>query len=182
MTGLTTLQDVKDWLGLSSTADDALLARLIASASRFIESWVGRTITSVTYTETFNGDGHARLVLPNYPVTAVSSVTIDGSPIPAAAPAAPNGYLFDALVLYLNGYAFARGVQNVTVVYTAGYASVPPDLAQACIELVALRYKERDRVGQGSKSVGGETITFTVAEMTESVRATLSRYRKVVPA
>ena len=55
------------------------------------------------------------------------------------------------------------------VTYTAGYAATPPEIAQACIELVCLRYKERDRIGQVSKNLAGEVVAFSQKDMPADV-------------
>src|SRR5579875_3868416 len=100
---LTTLANVKSYLSppLTTTADDALLSRLITAASQFIESWLNRTIASAAYTDTRNGTGGTRLFLRNRPVTAVSSLTIDGVAIAASdPPPLAAGYLFDHSSVY----------------------------------------------------------------------------------
>ncbi|HEY1503366.1 MAG TPA: head-tail connector protein [Stellaceae bacterium] len=182
---LTTLANVKAYLSppLVTTADDALLSRLVTAASQFIQSWLNRTIAAASYTETRSGAGGTRLFLRNRPVTAVASVTVDGVAIAASSPAPMgDGYLFDDSSVFLIGHSFTRAAQNVTVQYTAGYASTPPEIEQACIALVALRYKERDRIGQASKNVGGETVSFQQKDMPADVATILDQYRNVVPA
>ena len=182
---LTTLANVKAYISppLVTTADDVLLSRLVTAASQFIQSWLNRTIASASYSETRNGGGGTRLFLRNRPVTAVASLTIDGVAIAPSAPAPTgDGYLFDENSLYLIGHCFSRGAQNVTVHYTGGFAATPPEIEQACIALVALRYKERDRIGQGSKNVGGETVSFQQKDMPADVATILDQYRSVVPA
>jgi hypothetical protein len=182
---LTTLANVKAYLSppLVTTADDALLSRLVTAASQFIQSWLNRTIATATYSETRNGAGGTRLFLRNRPVTAIASLTIDGVAIaPSSQPPTGDGYLFDDSSLYLIGHCFTRGAQNVSVHYTAGFAATPPEIEQACIALVALRYKERDRIGQGSKNVGGETVSFQQKDMPADVATILDQYRNVVPA
>jgi hypothetical protein len=180
---LTTLDNVKAWLSppLASTADDALLSRLITAASRFIETWLNRTITAQDYIETRNGRGGARLFLRHRPVTAVASVTIGGISVPPASVAGGDGFLFDDSSISLVGYAFTRGVGNVAVSYTAGYAATPPEIEQACIELVVTRYKERDRIGQVSKNLGGEMVSFSQKDLPADVQTLLDQYRNVVP-
>jgi hypothetical protein len=70
----------------------------------------------------------------------------------------------------------------VTLQYTAGYAVTPPDLAQACVELVALRYRERTRIGEVSKSMGGaETVSYSQKDMADSIRTLIQQYRIVAP-
>ena len=181
---LTTLANVKAYLSppLTTTTDDALLTRLVTAASQFIQTWLGRTIAATSYTETRNGQGGTRLFLRNRPVVSVSSVTVDGVAVaPSSGPGQP-GYLFDDNSVYLTGAAFTRGQQNVAVAYTAGYAATPPELEQACVALVALRYKERDRIGQASKNLAGEVVSFAQKDMPADVQTLLDQYRAVVPA
>jgi hypothetical protein len=55
-------------------------------------------------------------------------------------------------------------------------------LAQACIELVALRYRERTRIGEVSKSMGGaETVSYSQKDMTDSIKTLIQQYRLVAP-
>ncbi|HEY5209901.1 MAG TPA: hypothetical protein VIJ42_10705 [Stellaceae bacterium] len=177
---LTTLDNVKGWLSppLTATADDQLLARLITAASRFIQTWLNRAIAARTYVETRDGDGGARLVFANAPVTAVASVTVDGRDVPPAGGTHGHGYLFDPSMLYLRGHRLSDGVQNVVVSYTAGYDATPPDIEQACIELVVLRYKERDRIGQVSKNLAGEIVAFSQKDMPADVATLIGQYRR----
>jgi uncharacterized phiE125 gp8 family phage protein len=179
---LTTIANVKAWLPVTAGTDDALLARLVSGVSAWIEEWLGRTIKSTAYTETLNGNGKNVLALLRYPVTAVASVTIDGVAIPARAFVGGAGYYFDANYLYLDGYSFTKNSrQNVVVAYTAGFATTPLDLEQAAIELCALRYKDRDRIGVTSKSIGPEHVTFFAKDFPDDVANVLWSYKRVVP-
>jgi hypothetical protein len=185
---LCALADVKAWLQTGQNAfpatDDALLARLITAASQFIQTWLNRQIAQADYAEVRDGTGGDALSFRNFPATAVSFVSIDGMPIPAA----PNdggygaGYVFTPTVLALIGYRFTRRRQNVIIRYTAGYTVIPPDIAQACIELVCLRYRERTRIGEVSKQLGGgETVSYSQKDMSDDVRTLLMQYRAVAP-
>lgn len=121
---LTTLANVKAWRSppISTTADDAQIARVITAASGFILRSLQRTLQSQSYSETRNGTGGTELMLRNAPVTALASLSIDGDAIPAAPDATSCGYVLagDTGVVYLRGYAFCRGVQNVVATYIAG--------------------------------------------------------------
>ncbi len=177
---LTTLANVKTWFSppLTTTGDDALLIRLITAASQFIQSWLGRQIASQSYAEMRDGAGGRKLVFANAPVTAVTSLSVDGIAIPPASGPSAAGFVFSATTLYLQSYLFSPGCQNVAVAYTAGYAVTPPELEQACIELVALRYKERDRIGQVSKNLSGEVVSFTQKDMPADVQTVLQQYKR----
>lgn len=193
MTDLTTLADVKAWAKISNTTDDQLLQRLITAASTGIVNVLNRgDIFSRQYIERYDGNGSQRLMLRQWPVTALSALSIDGVSI-AAQTSYPlgTGYLltpWDGIgsgspcFLDVFGYAFNKGRQNISVTYTAGYqtSAIPDDLAQACIELVALRYKERDRIGLASLAVGGETTSYIQKDVRAFVEARLQSYMNVV--
>ena len=178
---LTTLANVKAWLGLPQVADDAVIARLISGVSANIQAWLGRTIALATYTETRDGSGNAAIILKHAPVASITSLAINGLAVPAATGLADNGYRLAGRKLVLNTSLFTRAVGNVAVVYQAGYATTPPDLEQAAIELIALRYRERDRIGHTSKTLAGETVAFFTGDMPASVKTVLMQYREVVP-
>ncbi|MBV9553428.1 MAG: hypothetical protein JO032_11610 [Alphaproteobacteria bacterium] len=185
---LCQLSDVTAWLQSGQNpfpaTDDALLGRLITAASRFIESWLGRQIAAADWVEIRDGNGGQRLAFGNFPVTAVLSLSIDGLAIPPSLPGDGfgAGYVFSPTELALRGYVFTRRAQNVIVTYTAGYAAVPADIAQACIELVCQRYRERTRIGEVSKALmSGETVTFSQKDMSDSIKTLLSQYRIAAP-
>jgi hypothetical protein len=186
---LTTLADVKAWLQTGANpfppTDDLLLARLVTAASEFIQNWLGRQIASADWLEMRDGTGGQLLAFANIPVTAVLSLAIDGIAIPPAPEdgSFAAGYTFTPTELALRGYVFTRRPQNVALTYTAGYAATRPDIAQACIELVCQRYRERTRIGEVSKALGGgETVTYSQKDMSDPVKTLLSQYRLVAPA
>jgi hypothetical protein len=77
-------------------------------------------------------------------------------------------------------YAFNTGDNGKAVLITYGY--VPADLADACIELVAERFKYAQRIGETSHSLGGnETVSFDNARFTPLVTQLLAPYRHVLP-
>jgi hypothetical protein len=261
---LTTLETVKAWRSppITTTADDAQISRIITAASEFIRRYLQRTLVSQNYSEQRNGTGGRELMLRHAPVTAVTSLTVDGNAIPAAPDAVSPGYVLAAEsgILYLRGYGFWRGAQNVAAAYTAGflvrgeaqtvpqdspyelpcssltqlwaadsgvsyaggaalvavapgatptagqyvppaapdgfygfaaadagaaisvsYSYTPPDIAQACVELALLRINERGRIGEQSKTLAGEVVSFAQGDITASIAAALQPYRRVVP-
>jgi hypothetical protein len=200
---LTTLADVRAWLSTGQQAmpptDDLLLQRLITAASQFIQTWLNRSIASQDYYEARDGTGGHTLQFGAFPVTAVLEVLVDTvtiPPVPPFTPAPPGqtvilppstfglgpaGYLFTPTQITLRGYRFWRGPQNVQLTYTAGYPTTPYDIAQACIELVATRYRERTRIGEVSRHLGTETVTYSQNDMPADVRVTLFNYKMAAP-
>ena len=173
---LCVLADVKAFLGVTSSATDGVLNTLIANVSATIESFCNRTFASTVYTERRNGNDGYRLFLANGPVTAVSSVSVDGIAIIPAPDALTSGYLADANTVYLRGYTFTRGIQNVSVSYTAGFATIPLDVAQACIELVASHFAKRERIDKASETLGTQqTISYSQADMPAAAKLALKQ-------
>jgi hypothetical protein len=179
---LTTVAALKPWLRLISVADDTLLASLVSGVSAWIQNWIGRIIESESYTDTLNGNGKTVLCFLHYPVTAVTSVTIDGVAIPARSAPGQSGFYFDSDFLYLDGYCFTKNsAQNVVLVYVAGFAAVPLDLGLAANKLCAISYRELDRQGLSSKGLAGEQTNFIVTDMPKDVLSILQSYKRVVP-
>lgn len=180
-TQLATLADVRQYLAITGTGDDALLTRLIDVCSNSIEKWCSRTFGAADYSLTLDGTGKERITLETFPVISVSSVTVSGVPIPRSTGVTSPGFFWSQWKLHIRGGGvFERGTQNVEVNLRAGYEQIPADLAQACIKLVALRYKERDRLGISAKTIAGETVHFANDDFPESIERVLNDYKGVI--
>ncbi|MGH8158372.1 MAG: phage head-tail connector protein [Rhodanobacter sp.] len=177
---LCAVADVQAYLNLSSNQDNALLQTLITNASAFIDNYCNRTLLSNVYTETRNGTGGESMSVRQFPVTAITSLTIDGQTINPATSFHTPGFVWDEDMIYLRGgLRFCRGAQNVTFTYTAGMSSVPADINQACVEIVALKYKRRLSIEVSSKTLNGEVISFNNTDMPASAKSTLANYKRV---
>jgi hypothetical protein len=188
----TTLANVAGYLNVQGTGDNALLTRLIAAASGFVDSYTGRPngLAEAPYTDNRNGNGKAVMTLLNAPIQTVTGVVVDGvavDPLPAPAigtyaPSTP-AFTFDESKVQLWGTCFTRGVGNVSISYTAGFfasGSPDPQIEQAVIDLVALKYKQRDRVGMTSQVLQGiGTVSFLVRDLPADLVAVLDTYKRV---
>ncbi|GHH09352.1 hypothetical protein GCM10008023_05930 [Sphingomonas glacialis] len=181
MTDLTTLANFKAYAGVTGGDDDTAIQALISAYSGYVRQYCNRDFTLGSYSRTFDGRNQTRQMLPQYPVQSVTAVQIDTQVVPLQATFGQAGFRFDAQSVMLNGYRFCRGEGNVLISWTAGYATVPLEIAQAVNELVGLRYELRDKQGWSSKSLAGETVSLITADMPSSVRTILANYRAVVP-
>lgn len=175
---LTTVATLKSYVS-PGTSDLDLMQRLITAASVAIQNYINFDIISQSYTDYYDGTGGRVMVLSQNPITAVASVTI-GSQIVPAGSSTVCGFYFDNTRLILNGYSFCRGIANVAVTYTAGYATVPPDIEQFCIGTVQYWLNDRQRGGEVSRSMGGQTITYSQKDMPDWVKTGLNNLKKVV--
>lgn len=188
---LTTLANLEQYLGVASgDEDEPLLSALISAASAFIQTACGRQFAWQAYTEMRDGTGGQRLFLPNTPVTAVTSLYVGITAVPASSgfgsssPPSP-GYIFKPNgALDLIGYRFHRGNSNVVISYQAGYAPLPADLVQAANELAAHQYREINRLGiQTEAGAGpqGQSQSYVIKDAPPRVQSVINRYTRVVP-
>lgn len=177
---LCTVSQVKHLLPVRSsvTTDDPLIQRLITSASETMRQEIGDNINSADYSEVYDGTGTGKIVLRHQPVTAVSSVAI-GPPVGRSALTVNIDYVFSRYGIQSLVGSFPKGVANFLVAYTAGYVVIPADIAEKTAKLAALRYKEAERLGQSSKTLAGETITFDMKDFPADVKATIKQYKRV---
>jgi len=128
---LTSLPAVKNWLNVTTNNDDTLLSRLITQISQAALNELQRpSIARATYTELRDGVGNQRMTLRNWPVVSVTSLQVGPQVVPSSLTFGQTGYTLETWdgtssgapqSLTLNGYGFARGKNNVQIVYQAGY-------------------------------------------------------------
>jgi len=153
--GLISLEYAREGLNFK-TADavrDADLTTYVQAATPVIESIVG-AVAPVTRTRRFAG-GTSAVVLPE-PASAVTSVSEDGT--------ATTDYVFDSVsnIVYAGDPAgsreFTDGVLAVTVVYTAGYVTVPATLQLATRELVRHWWQQGKQSNRPAFDEPGEPV------------------------
>lgn len=135
-----------------------------------------------------SGEYGYSIALHNYPVislpTPTGGVIIDGVDIPQAtnlnqATQTDGWVLKDERRIELVGFRFTQGVANCVINYQAGWATVPADIEQAVIEMVTLTYRRRGRVGQVSRSAGGEAVSFLPDAAPETVTSVVDKYKRI---
>jgi hypothetical protein len=181
--------DASAYLVESGLAVPATLDKIITAVSAAMQSHANRRFPSQSYAVTLDGPGGGRLSLPNYPITAVGALQVDGVAIPAAVTPTSVGYAFSETQIGLRGMLFCRGFQNVALGYTAGFATIPADLSRACCEgiaavVAAFQYNDPRVVevkAGGSAIKLGSLVEFSKLCLTSNVTATLEQYKRVHP-
>lgn len=183
---LVALADLKAWLGMTASGDDTLLSALITAASYDFLGRVDRpSLTQVqAFSERYDGTGGCRLLLRQYPVIAVSSVTVGQILVPQSPDYVAGGWVADEYGVTLVGgaYSFCRGRQNVLVSYSAGFVSAPADVTQAAKTICAAWYRRRSHLDQESQSLEGQNIRFAATDIPPEALAVVDRYRRLIPA
>src|SRR5262249_39647263 len=110
---LTTLSNAKAWLNIpaTQTSEDALLTRLVTAESLLFLQAINRAnLNQASYTEKRNGSGGSTLMVRNYPIISVQSLTIDTVSIPASPDGVRAGYVFDDYAISLVGGPYISGM------------------------------------------------------------------------
>lgn len=168
---LSTVASVKEYLGVSGTSEDALISRLIDQATDFIHSYCGRIFPQASYDEYYDGDGTEGLLASQYPIQSVTLLSVGGL---SRDPSSYVVYGQLGLIRLKNG-AFPRGKKNIRLQYTAGYLTIPRDIEQACVELVALKYYDRGRERLG---VGERSGTTFLTQLPQEIKLVLDLYKR----
>lgn len=184
---LITLSDVKKYLGVStsSTEYDYRLNGIIDDVSWRFNSETKRLLKSRNLTEYYDGDNSFVLLTNQYPITSVSTsidirIDVDRSYSTSDKVSSTSIVIYSTEgKIVLTDDVFERGNKSVKVVYTAGYTTIPYDLAGATKEMVRLKFSNetKNRVGVRSESVSGGSITYE-QDLPWSVKRVLDLYTR----
>lgn len=186
---LTSLTALKSYLQISGDQHDALLESLIEAVSAQFNAYTGRLLTARDYSwreadpeydsdnAVLDGTGLAELIVPQYPVQSLDGLSVGGAELDLELAALDRA----AGVLSLKSGVFPRGKENVGLIYRAGFAAVPPDLAQAALEQAAVRFQEsaagHGRLGISARTLADGSLSYASSALLAQVREVLDRYR-----
>ena len=174
-----------------SSVDETLLGNLISAASTTIQRYCNRNFPSASYDEDYDGEGGIELFLNAMPILTLTSVTIKEQGSTTSLDV--NGILqyvnegrlvIDPLTTEAMSYChFPVGRQNINVVYTAGYATVPEDVQEACVEMCTVLYGATStdgNIGLDSESLGSYSYSRSSKNdrllFTDTIKSLLSTY------
>ena len=185
-----TLAQLKTYLGITTTADDALLTDLLTRATASIEQMTRKTFAAPAATSMKFGrermlwdGGWDYLLLPSgrYIAQLVSAADGDNAAIPLAEIELPAGDPPYAVLVRV-GARWCGSAQRATVTARWGYSINPPDdIVHATIRLAAWLYRQRGTANDPDRpTVADHGLVLLPSALPEDVRAILERYRDVV--
>lgn len=139
------IEDVKNFLRIDSINDDELLTRLIKSATKKCESYIGKSLITKTYKISFENCVLSKVKLPYGPVQSISSVTSKDS-LGNIEIIAPENYSLNTTT---NTATFNYAVVNhiIEITYASGYGDlemdIPEDIKQGLLFHIARLYDDR---------------------------------------
>jgi len=152
---IITLADVKSYVRIDSTEDDAIITNMIEQARIWCENYISRDIVPKSRTY-FLGDTSGLFDLPFAPIAEVQSVTVEGEA------ATFTEYGLDDLSIELDGGPSS----NVKVTYTTSGLN-DGLIKQALLQMVSNYYDNR-----------ADFVTGTiVSDIPTNVKSILSGYK-----
>lgn len=181
---LCTVDNAKNFIGLTNNNYDTVLEMLINQATDFIEKYCDRRFKETTYTdEVYDGTDDDAIVLKQFPVTTFTELEYNANFNNSASwnTIDSEDYWIDTdtgIVTKVN--KFVKGKQKYRATYVAGYSTIPYDLQYACLMFVSEAFNKRKAGGIKTESLGDHSISFESLLMTDStVQKILNGYRKV---
>lgn len=162
--------DAKLWMRVDTSADDSLIADLVAESIDFVEEQYGFQLIEKTVTVEYEHYGK-EVRLPLYPVQSITSVkTIDASGTEETLTVNEDYYLTGDTLVLDNVYGWEVPDERIRlkVVYVAGYTSIPSGIVLGLKKLVASNYEDRQDIVEGS-----------VSEMPNSSKKHFKRYARL---
>ena len=98
---LTTLENAKEYLGVTDSKDDQFIDRLILRSSRRVTTYLGRPLLLQTYQDLLPSHGSVNLLLPRHPIKTVLRL-FDSSDTGSALALSATDYRIDSRTGMLN--------------------------------------------------------------------------------
>jgi len=181
---LTTWETAKSMLGFADDQQSAVefLINAVSATANRISS---RRLKARDYDLRLNGTGRDIIVLPEYPIIALSKVYIDGNrEFPPESEIDPDMISIDADggIVRLTNMNFPVGIGNIRIIAKLGYDPVPQDLELAVLE--AISYNRR-RLESGTTGMRQVSMDGTVTSQYElglplSIREVFEGYRSIL--
>lgn len=175
---IVAIEDVKKVLSLN----DSLTATiLINSVSEKFINYTERTVlNSATVTETMRGDGTDVIWLLNY-ASSVTSVEILQNGV-VVETYGSDDFSFDAvgrISLHSVTTPASTGEENVRVIYTGGWTSIPGDIVMSALEQMRVENNRLSGRGAGvsSESFDGHSVSYSQDGIVSTVKDVWKKYR-----
>ena len=163
---LLTLEEVKLYIGETSTDRDELITRKINYATGQMESHVKvkRKLKSRASVFTLDGTGELEIYAPEYPVTALASAEVLDVAGVVERALDITGCAFDSAgLIALRAEAFPKGTRNIKLTCTAGIVTTSAEwkaLTGYALRWVQVMLADQTGIGRGlSMSIGGVQAT-----------------------
>lgn len=175
----TTLGNAKEYMGIKGSVEDGRIAALVFRMTAEMQAQMNRAVFRATYTAMRDGYGARSQVLIERPIVSVTSLhesisqTWDASTL-----IDPTTYAveLETGIVTRRWQDFVFGPQSVRGVYVGGHLTVPGDVEQVCIELVARAWERRKSTAVSSISLADGSKTNFEGVWSEDISNRLTKH------
>ncbi len=183
-------------------SQDKFIERNINSASSLVSKYCNRLFIKDTYDEFYPGTGRQRLVLEQYPINTITSVSENSAALTAGIDyVTSNSTLLDEGIIFKEDgwtwFGFLIGlvgeptapINNIEVIYSSGFTlepeterNLPFDLEDVVLSITADAFNEQQRATVGLKQLtqGKLTYVWDTAAVVKQYSGVLDAYKKGV--
>jgi len=199
---IVTLAQVKDYMGVTDTTNDAMFAVWITMLSQMIENILMQPVQPITTEEILDGDGSSKLFLNKGRIVDLvadpgTASKLDSLECRDSALVDWERIIEDTGLYYLDpksswcielldNYVFPKGQKNIRVYYSAGFSPLPADIVKVVLEMMQVMWDEskagkQPRLGMTSKnrSGAGSGLGDSFLDMNPRWKLTLDRYKRL---
>lgn len=178
---LATLDDVKNFYGITGDKDEDnnLIKALIDRFTSIFESYCNRTsFETATYTDYLDSDGGYYIFPKQSPITSVSGIWDDTGWVWSGNALDSTTYRIVNDNSIISSTPFTRGKNNIKIVYTAGYTSIPGDLKQVLIEEVIRSFKNRKSLDVVAVTASDGSVSRLAKDLLPTTIMVLNKYKR----
>jgi len=180
--------DLKTFLGVETTNQDAVLDMFNDLVSSRIESWLNRTLKKDKYDQFFNS-GRRHYYLPAYPIDTTETLTVTYSGSEQTLNSDYFVWENEGLIEFYVEPAYIQP-KEIEIAWTGGYEEVtsggnayltglPDAIVLAAMIQIAFSFRRRKDIGLVSVSMPDGSITKNAPlKLLEEVKEILSPYRR----
>ena len=168
MSYLTSVANIKTYLGITSSAYDTKLAQILIAADSAVHQYCDRdsfftnTYTNERYSGRAMGLNAGLVCLRNIPVNSIASITMHPDNSQVSTTYTGSSFTYESMTGMVqfsegatNMQSFDLGFRNIAVTYGAGYTTIPDDLDAACAMVAAAMFNlSQTSAGMKSEKIG----------------------------
>ena len=190
-TGYPRFQDVKHYLGIDNSGNDALIVATLKRAIATFENMCGRSFLPATETRVFDAYDEQiitpkRLFLRDGDLLEITELKIDGATVPSdeyfLVGAMPHFLvrITDASDFTFNEYS-SSPEQTIEIIGKWGFdLTVPEDVFGAIVRLTAFLYQQKDNAMELDRPIAMSNAMVLPASLPSDVEAIAKFYKKVI--
>ena len=132
---LIPLEEIKLFLRVDYTEDDANITRIFKTALRQAENFINRKIEKKDYNINLYNSNGTKIFLPYTPIFSITELKIEENIVPK------SNYSFNEENIFLKNVDIL--FKNINIAYTAGFNAVEDDLIHAILIHTARLYEDK---------------------------------------